>query len=166
MADLSLLKSSVLVPSGTESMAGFEKTLAKLNAKAVKYGLSPVTAGEAVRERFARRYEHDDHREVTRMYVVPLGDRQPQEGDEVLYLNRIPLEYPIIALGSWKVLGKLEPFGEGRIAFAASDDPVENAQLGEYREAEPCCEHCNKKRQRKDTYVVRHADTGERWLAR
>lgn len=161
MADIALLKASVLVPSGSEAMAAFEKTLAKLNAKATKYGLSPVTAGEAVRERFARRYEHDDNREVTRMYVVPLGGRQPQEGDEILHLNRVPLEYPIIALGSWEVLGKLEPFGEGRIAFAATDDPSENALLGRYREADPCCEHCNKKRQRKDTYVVRHVGTGE-----
>lgn len=161
MADITLLKASVLVPSDSESMAAFEKTLGKLNAKAEKYGLSPVTAGEPELERFARRYEHDDNREVTRMYVVPLGDRKPREGDEILHLNRIPLEYPIIALGSWKVLGKLEPFDGARIAFAATDDPAENAQLGAYREAEPCCEHCNTKRQRKETYVVRHADTGE-----
>lgn len=161
MADITLLKASVLVPSGSESMAAFEKTLGKLNAKALKYGLSPVTAGTPVLERFARRYEHDDRRAVTRMYVVPLGNMTPQEGDEILHLHRIPLEYPIIALGAWKVLGKLEPFGDGRIAFAASDDPGENAQLGAYREAEPCCEHCNKKRQRKDTYVVRHTETGE-----
>lgn len=161
MADITLLKASVLVPAGTEAMTAFEKTLSKLNAKAVKYGLPPVTAGEPVRERFARRYERDDDRGVTRMYVAPLGKEKPQEGDEILHLNRIPLDYPIIALGAWKVLGQLEPFGEGRIAFAATEDENELKQLGSYRESDPCCEHCNTKRRRKDTFVVRHMETGE-----
>lgn len=162
MADITLLKSSVLVPAGSEDMAAFEKALGKLNAKATKYGLPPVTAGEPVRERFARRYERNDDGNVERMYVVPLGeDGELKESDQVLFLNRIALEYPIIALGPWKVLGRIEPFGEGRITFAATDVESELQQLGMYRESEPCCEHCNTKRRRKDTYVVRHAQTGE-----
>ncbi len=162
MADITLLKSSVLVPAGSEDMAAFEKALGKLNAKATKYGLPPVTAGEPVRERFARRYERNEDGGVERMYVVPLGeDGELKESDQLLFLNRIALEYPIIALGPWKVLGKIEPFGEGRITFAATDVESELQQLGAYRESEPCCEHCNTKRRRKDTFVVRHAETGE-----
>jgi hypothetical protein len=160
-ADITLLKSSVLVPASVDGMAAFEKNLGKLNAKATKFGLPPITTGEPVRERYTRRYESDDERRVHRMYVVPLGDRKPEEGDEILYLNRIELNYPIIALGSWKVLGKIEPFGEGRITFAATDVESELEQLSAYRESEPCCDHCKTKRRRKETYVVRHTDTAE-----
>jgi hypothetical protein len=161
MGDMVLLKSFVLVPAGDEAMAAFEKTLSKLNAKAAKFGLPAITTGGPVRERYARRYESDEDRDVQRMYVVPLGDRLPEEGDEILYLNRIELNYPIIALGKWKVLGKIEPFGEGRITFASTDVASELEQLAAYRESTPCCDHCNTNRQRKETYVVCHMDTGE-----
>jgi len=160
--DLALLKSSVLVPAGTEDMAAFKKALSKLNAKAVKYGLPLVTAGEPKRERFARRYDNDDDGYVKHMSVVPVSDdHELREHDEILYLNRIPLDYPIISLGPWKVLGKMEPFGEGRITFAATDMESELKQLDGYRQSESCCEHCNTKRRRKDSYVVRHMETGE-----
>ncbi len=162
MANLSLLKADVLVPSGAESMAAFEGRLAKLNTKAVKYGLSPVVAGEPERLRYVRRYERGSDGEVKNMYVVPLRKGEAlKEGEELLHLNRIALEYPIISLGPWKVLGKIEPLGEGRITFAATEVETELQQLAAYRASEPCCEHCHTKRRRKETYVVRHAETGE-----
>jgi len=157
MAEANVHNASVLVPSW--GMDEFNKRLAALNVKAAKYGLPPIVAGEPTRQRYARRTQQDE--DGLRVYMVPMGDRPAERGDLIVYINEMDLAYPIVKLGNYQVLAKVEPLPTGNVLFSVTRDPADAEAIEAYRTCELNCDHCQTKRQRKETYILRDLASGE-----
>jgi len=67
----------------------------------------------------------------------------------------IEVTRPIINLPGWEFLGTVQHTEVGNILWTRTRE-----DLTAYRDADPTCEHCNTKRRRKDTYLLRESATG------
>lgn len=153
-----LTESSVLVEP--YALPEFEKKLAKLNAKAEKFGLPPIEVLGRTTERYIRVVDQmgDDHQLA---YLRPMRGYDPQE--HPILLERLQLRYPIIQLGNWRVVGKLETVADaGALTFTITDDEADRAAVRDYAAHPLHCEHCKAKRRRTDSFVLRDVETGER----
>jgi len=75
-------------------------------------------------------------------------------------LKRIEIEYPVVKLGNWQVVGKLEAVAGGNLSFSVTQDAADVAALNERRAHPITCEHCKKNRQRYDGYLLRDSENG------
>lgn len=133
-----------------ENEASFTTRLGKLACKAIKLGLTPITF-DAVKvfplERTRYRLAMDEYgNEITKAYQVTL--------EHVAYTVRG--EAP--TLEGWGFVGTLEHV-EGHTILRTL---IEEALPERFRTATPeHCDHCNTRRRRNDTFIVRHAESGE-----
>ncbi len=144
----------VLVP---EPMLGaFHKRLKALNAKAERAGISPITAGEPEPVLYEIQREASEHRdgEALSLHRV-LEGRGPTPGSELVRMLRIPLDYPIIRLGNWRVVAQIEAVGEGEnLVFTVSADAGDIAAAEAHRHQPVACEHCGLDRRRRVSYLL------------
>ena len=145
-------QSVVLVPSG--DMQNFEVSLARLNKRAEAFGLAPIK----VLSTASRQYFWDKH-ETSRGTDAVLKRLRPGETppwlEPVWLVNELTLEYPIIKLGDWEVVGQIESTGQGNLLFSVSQDPGDVAELQAHAFCAINCEHCNTKRVRKLGYLLK-----------
>ena len=115
------------------ALARVQAKLSKLAKIADKLGLSAPTLTEVGQE--YRTIDGQDYRYV----VIEVAGTAP-------------------CLAGWSFVAILEHREDGNLLKCVPDsDPLPTS----YRTNEPLCDHCKLNRQRKDTYLVRHMETGE-----
>ncbi|TAL63676.1 MAG: hypothetical protein EPN79_16105 [Burkholderiaceae bacterium] len=154
----------MLVPA--VELATFRKRLDRLNAKAAKFGLDPVLASEPVFR--AYKIEHEENASGTgaHYFTVPLRQGEsPKAGQGLVRMAEIAIEYPIVRLGDWRVIAKIEAMGAPKgaaadpgptsnLVFAVSSDPAEVAVAEAHRCEAIGCEHCGKQRRRIASFIL------------
>jgi hypothetical protein len=120
-----------------------EKTLVKLQRRAIKLGVAvPELTKEFIGER-----------EVEWTFVTDRGD---EVRNLVLRFWRVTLDAEPIKLNGWTFAGTLA-YVEG-IVVPVLLPGVELPERFRRDDLAPWCEHCQTRRWRKDTYLVRHED--------
>lgn len=152
----------VLVPM--EEMAAFDKKLEALNKKAERFGLEPVKINATTTDRYYKAYEYvgseQDFLSISH-HKLKKGE-VPPHGEEVVEFNRIDLDYPIIKLGDWQVVAKIEAFTpKENLIFTVTRDPMDNATAEEHRNCGVGCQHCNTKRARNESFLLRNTADGQ-----
>lgn len=151
------LQSDVLVP--LYGMDDFDASLARLNKKAQAFGLDPIAVVETVQQRYY--WQTRDTNSGGESFMVRLkAGEAPPHGQSICVVNRLSLDYPIVKLGAWSVVGQIEAAGDGNLLFAVSDDPEDRTAMSAHANCPINCEHCNTKRSRKLSYLLK-SDVGE-----
>lgn len=144
----------------TSQKAIFVSRLKKLNDKAKTFGLSEIkvlSMREGIYERKLK-IEGRNH-DIIHSSLVPV--KPGIEAKEPIILQEISLEFPVVKLGDWQVVGKLDAHESGNLAYALTDGADDNAALQRYAGASICCEHCNMKRKRISSFVLRDGASGQ-----
>jgi hypothetical protein len=105
--------------------------------------------------------------------VAKLSKKIEKLGGEKLYLTVVGFHFegetakrkmwevflavPEIKLAGWEFMARLDHTDEGTILRKLTTEELPTR----YRDASPVCDHCQFKRRRRDTFVVRHCETGE-----
>lgn len=152
------LDSVVLVEP--DRMGLFTHKLGLLNKKAARFGLEAIEVLESVPVAYKRRFEdvgRDGGRQIA--YLTPAGARD--DAQSVILLNRVRLRYPIVRLGAWQVVGKLEAVENGCLTFRVTDDEDDAREVRERSARAMECEHCRKVRRRGAVFVLRDVSSGK-----
>lgn len=150
---------SVLVEPHQED--SFKQRLTKLNRKAETFGLEPIEVQERRLETYVRLHKYvgrDEERLETTL--VPLHSLSEAERSRARphQLIRYSLLFPIVRLGEWRVLGKVEAADGGNLIFAACQDAAAIQAL-QVTVAQPIrCDHCKTRRARRLAYLLRSQD--------
>lgn len=149
---------SVLVPDG--EVSEFTKRLRSLNNRAARLGLPAIEVGASTAVRYMRvlqRHPMTGEKQGFALEPYAPGKCYPPESSVVL-LHRIDLTFPMIKLGDWQVVAQIEAAPAGNLVFAVSQDEADRAEAGRHRDCEVNCEHCNAKRDRKLSYLLRNGE--------
>lgn len=144
----------VLVEPG--QMYAFKKRMEALNKKAVKFGVPEIKVlgtEEVLYERRAEWVGRDGDRLLSQL--VPVRDGEVPKYPVVLH--RVRLSHPLIKLGDWLVVGKLEHTEAGNLVFCVSSEPADVDAVKQRRLRPLTCEHCGKTRKRSGAFVLRSA---------
>lgn len=138
----------------------FTHKLGLLNKKAARFGLEAIEVLESVPVAYRRTFEdagRDGERQIA--YLTPAGPRDDVKA--VILLNRVRLKYPIVRLGDWQVVGRLEAVENGCLTFRVTDaeDDAREVRARSTRAME--CEHCRKIRRRTAVFVLREVSSGK-----
>ncbi len=145
-------QSVVLVPPS--DMGNFEVSLARLNKRAEAFGLAPIKVlGKAERQYYWDKHETSRGTDAVLKRLSP-GESPPWL-EPVWLVNELTLEYPIIKLGDWEVVGQIEAAGDGNLLFSVSQEEGDVAELQAHAFCAIRCEHCNTKRSRKLGYLLK-----------
>ncbi|RUP35709.1 MAG: hypothetical protein EKK45_00285 [Curvibacter sp.] len=147
----SVQDSTVLIEPGQKS--GFAKRLEALSKKAQSFGLAPVVIGCVTEVIFERRTEQIGRSDSVLSYLKPVPD-----GVRVLHpvkLLRIDIQYPMVKLGNWQVVGKLEAMDKGNLQFHVTNSEEDGRAISDFASRPIACQHCKTKRRRKDGFVLR-----------
>ena len=127
-----------------------EKKLKSLSRRSVRLGLAPITYTLTGAE---------EYREV-KMTVV---NESPAPGNPYRYSGRVNIKVVEITvvgetpvLEGWQFVGRIEHSEIGDIRFEVPDGPGIPARYNTNN-----CDHCGHKRNRKDTFILRHTETQE-----
>ena len=148
---------SVLVEPYQEE--AFKQRLAKLNRKAVTFGLEPITVMSKHTESFVREQRYvgrDADRLETRMVPLAVASSAGRSNARPHQLIRYTLVYPIVKLAGWRVLGRVEAAEGGNVIFAATTDDDATASLLSAVNAPIECAHCKTRRARRIGYLLRN----------
>lgn len=137
-----LTTNEFVIPVG--NLDFLSKEIARINKRAARLGLAPVSFTEIERET---------------VETKPARNGQPATYVEKA-LIRIDGETPRVA--GYEFVATLEHDDAGTIIRRVPTFGGDEFDLASYRDATPSnCDHCGLDRRRKDTYVVRNAETGE-----
>ncbi|ALN21925.1 MULTISPECIES: hypothetical protein [Ectopseudomonas] len=164
MANTERNSSQVLVPLNQHE--DFKKRLAALNAKATKFGLEPIVAGEPVAELYTIKTEeaNDGEAIVTMLVRAKTSElNDPTRAPQLVRMLRIDLDYPIIKLGNWRVVAQVEKHSRqgDNLLFVVSTDQEDHDHAEQHRSGSVSCQHCNTRRARKLSYILKDEATGE-----
>lgn len=152
------MKRSILIEPAQQK--AFTRRLEKLNKKGLGFGLSEikiVATREVLYERKLR--PAGRHGEVILSSLVPA---KPEESPAApVILLQITIEYPIVKLGSWSIIGKLDAHAEGNLVYALHAGEQEAAALARFANAPLRCEHCNANRKRTSSFVLKDDASGD-----
>lgn len=140
-------------------LEGFQQQLDRLNRKARRFGLEPIQIVDQAEQVFERKHEYlgrDQDRLMS--YLVPVPKYRAVL-DPVILVS-ISIRYPLIKLGDWTVVGKLERCETGILSFAVSSDEQDAAMLQRHAAGSLTCEHCGTRRGRKEAFLLRDGATG------
>jgi hypothetical protein len=152
-----------VVFSPTDSMGNFHKLLSKLNDKAKAFGLDPVEVVSQQSQLYRHQCKEVKDGAFVAIDLVPATRADIQDGGvDLVELQRIEITNPLIKLGNWRVVGKLEnePISGQQLSFSVSREPPDNDAIDVYRSHPISCEHCHTKRRRGQSYVLAN-DQGE-----
>jgi hypothetical protein len=142
-----------------DQMDQFNKRLEALNKKAAAFGLTPIVVLERKEKLYERHFETIADGEKQISWLAPAPEHRTPE--HPVRLIRLQLQYPIIKLGQWQVIGKIEAMDAGNLSFSVSQAPEDVASMARYAQAKwqyLQCEHCGANRFRRDVFVLRNAD--------
>ena len=117
------------------NMERLEKKINKIATKCKKYGNEFMY--EKIGEEFAEHEDEDGNKCTVKYIVVNV------EGKAII--------------NNWKFIASVQHTEKGNLIKKCCDVEVPER----YYTSEPICEHCNNKRNRKDTYIVQNIETGE-----
>lgn len=117
------------------NMERLEKKINKISTKCKKYGNDFMY--EKIGEEFAEHEDEDGNKCTVKYIVVNV------EGKAII--------------NNWKFIASVQHTEKGNLIKKCCDVEVPER----YYTSEPICEHCNNKRNRKDTYIVQNIETGE-----
>lgn len=146
----------VLIEPGRDDQ--FRKTLAKLNAKAASFGLTPITVRKESLVVYERVIEQLGNSDKLEAYLRPLA--KGAHAKNPVRLKRFEIEFPIVKLGNWQVVGKLEAIGSGNLQFHVTKRSGDANAIADFASRAITCQHCNLKRHRKDSFILREHGTG------
>lgn len=163
-----LLEGVVRIEDTEEGIFHFNRELEKLNRKAAKFGLDLITVKASKSELYWLKYSGEQIGDST--YVHMESIRVPEtEPERAQFMDKLPdharfsrirrleLSYPMVKLGDWAVVGRIEPMTpEGNLVFTITDDPRDREETARHMTGKICCEHCKKDRQRNDSYILRN----------
>lgn len=112
-----------------------EKKLNRISAKCKKYGNEFMY--EKIGEEFAEHEDEDGNKCTVKYIVVNV------EGKAII--------------NNWKFIASVQHTEKGNLIKKCCEVEVPKR----YYTSKPICEHCNNKRNRKDTYIVQNTETGE-----
>lgn len=145
-----------------DGLARVEAEVERLNRKASRLGMEPlsVTIGESRQARVIRRREQVGSQfnpktmEQTRR--IPIGEGIPSgwtDTGRTVTEMRVTLNGEVPKLNGWHFVAVVDHLGEdGNIIRELPGETMPT----QYREEGPVCEHCNTKRDRKQTFILRH----------
>jgi len=151
------LQSDVLVP--LYGMEDFEASLVRLNKKAQAFGLDPIKVVTSAQQRYYWQTRDTSAGGETHMILLKAGE-EPPYGQAICVVNRLSLDYPIVKLGDWSVIGQIEAGSGGNLLFSVSSDPNDQAMMRAHADCPINCEHCNTKRARKLSYLLKNGAGG------
>lgn len=128
------------IPEG--QIATLDARLAKLNARADKLGVDPIT------------YTASD----------PIEVRDPDTGLVIGYAVDVTLSATTIRLAGWTFAATIEHTDAGNLIRTAPGFDIDLP--ADYRDAAATCDHCRTNRDRNDTYVVHSDDEGFKRVGR
>lgn len=117
-------------------LEAFEEKIAKLEKRSIKMGLGPIP------------------------YVVMGWDRKVKNGREVTFYEILLTSEPLKIEG-WNFLARLDHTPSGNIICKLPSANITAEEIGAYTNVSSACVHCNHKRYRKATYLVRHDNETE-----
>ncbi|MGH8156594.1 MAG: hypothetical protein ACREPQ_00610 [Rhodanobacter sp.] len=145
----------VVVP--VDQMGAFEKRLKALNVKAERFGLEAISVGEPLLTNYEIYREPNRSGSGEHVTLLPQGSAPPPEAtrDGLVRMAQIPIEYPVIKLGDWRVVAKIEPAGaDDNLVFVVSEDAADVAAAEGHRHQAIQCEHCGTERRRKASFLL------------
>lgn len=138
-------------------MAEFRKRLNKLNRKAIAFGLDSIEVLSEEEARYEVRTEGVGRDGAMHRYLVPLqAGITPRD---VVKPQRLTLRYPLVKLGDWQVVGKLEAVDGGNLMFQVTQDAQDGNELTARRTGQIVCEHCRLRRKRSQSFLLRETAT-------
>lgn len=128
------------------NMVGLEDAFKALAKKAKKLGVAAptYTVGEYIPAHTIQGSPQEPGANAFGEIYVPAKYEVTVEG-----------EFP--KLPGWIFMGTIEHTEHGNILRAMKDQTIDEA----FRTAKPACDHCNTVRQRADTFIVKHEETGD-----
>lgn len=117
------------------NMERLEKKLQRIANKCKKYG-NDFTYNK-IGEEFLKHVDEDGNKSIVKYIIVDV------EGKAIV--------------NNWKFIASVEHTEKGNIIKRCCDIEVPE----KYYTSMPICEHCNSKRNRKDTYIIQNTETGE-----
>ncbi|MFN9475145.1 hypothetical protein, partial [Acidovorax sp.] len=138
-------------------MDEFRKRLDKLNKKAIAFGLDRIEVLSNEPALYEVRTEDVGRDGAVLNYLVPL--RAGVTPRDVVKLQRLNLRYPVVKLGSWQVVGKLEALEGGNLIFQVTQDAQDGSELSARRTGQIVCEHCRLRRKRNQSFLLRESAT-------
>lgn len=136
-----------------DNLPRLEKKLRALNRKAGKLGTEPISLEQSEeRTTFNYTYREEEYRGISadfeHVFCVLKGTTPKVEGFDFIAT--------IQHTEAGNILRAIPP-----MAQEARGLEVDALDLSPYRDTGPFCEHCNKIRSRKDTYLIYNRETGE-----
>lgn len=161
--DQALKSSTVVIPDG--SLNTFLDRVKKLNAKAAKFKLPEITFGTP-RLAAYRVIAEEVGADFDKMVVTKVRLRDGVKPDSewvIAQMLEIDLSYPIVKLGNWQVVGKIERLQEGvdNLIFSITDAADNESYLESLRSLPIECDHCKQNRARASSFGLRDIETGE-----
>lgn len=150
------LDNSVILLEGFQ-LEAFQKRLDGLNKKAKAFGLEPIRilSSEEVEYMRVRQFEgRDNERMIVSLLPWKPAD-DPLDDEPPVILTKVRIEYPIVKLGQWQVVGKLEAIEGGNLTFSVTQNEDDRAVIRDSAEHPIQCDHCKTKRRRKDGFILR-----------
>lgn len=150
------LDNSVILLEGFQ-LEAFQKRLDGLNKKAKAFGLEPIRilSSEEVEYMRFRQFEGRDNERMVVSLVPWKPANDPLDDEPPVILTKVRIEYPIVKLGQWQVVGKLEAMEGGNLSFSVTQVESDRAAIRESAEHPIQCDHCKTKRRRKDGFILR-----------
>lgn len=142
----------------------FDKQLARLNKKAARYKLPSVKVVSSTPVNYVASHHVDitDNGSVTHITYKPeTPSTDPRLPRSKMF--HIEIDYPIIAVGNWSVVGLIEPIeGEAQrnsvILFGLPESEA-MPLVEKHACADIDCDHCETKRKRNQSFLVKNEDT-------
>lgn len=154
-----VFESVVLLESG--QMDVFQKRFDALNKKAAKFGLPLVEVLSTQEVRYKRVQKAVGRGDDFLSELVPLLPIERPDV-EVVLVHRVVIRHPLIQLGNWVVVGKLETAEDDRnLMFSVTENWMDRQILSDAAKHPIGCEHCNTKRKRNEGYLLRNSSDGQ-----
>lgn len=125
-----------------QGMRALSAKCCELNKRALKFGLAEITVDVVKTVEFVPCYKKGFGQSET-LYTVTINGVEP-------------------CVNGWRFVGKIEFSEIGNIVKTIGDQEVDPR----YRTIGPVCEHCNSVRRRNDTFILRHAEEGDKVVGR
>lgn len=122
-----------------ENISRLHAVMDRINKRVLKLGFPPikVQVGEGVRTEVKYRDEHNvEQKMLTKVHEVTVEGEQPR-------------------LAGWKFIGKLEHLPGTEDNLVLGDVPER------YHRCPPNCDHCQKTRNRSDTFILQEEESGQ-----
>ena len=122
-----------------ENLLYLNQKLAKINKKAIKLGIEPITY------------------KITREFSQQTRDEHSLLKPEKWYFEIEIINDKPVHLPGWELVAVITPVSNEKLLKIVPDKTVPDT----YRNVSMVCEHCNKARHRKDTFVMHNTETNE-----